>query len=90
MGRGGGREALAMVFSDSLTLYQQGRTHYFRPASGSRFPRSPYIFELVQHCPKLRFYLMGPQGAHLLKLCAREFLHSVPILIHILLEKIKQ
>ena len=49
----GGGGALAMVFSDSLTLYQQGRTHYFRPASGSRFPRSPYSFELVLHCPKL-------------------------------------
>ena len=27
-------------------------------------------------CPKLRFYSMRQQGARLLKLCAREFLHA--------------
>ena len=35
-------------------------------------------------CPKLRFYLVRPQGAFFLKLCAREYLHAPSIYVVII------
>ena len=37
------------------------------------------IYYILSQCPKLRFYLVRPRGALLLKLCAREFLHASSI-----------
>ena len=34
------------------------------------------MIEIQVQCPKLRFYFVHPQGALLLKLCTRDFLHA--------------
>ena len=38
----------------------------------------------INKCPTLRFYLVRPQGALFLKLCAREFLHAPLIYVAII------
>ena len=58
----------------------------YRPYEGPNLPdqhRQKFgMFDLKlgaatqYQCPKLRFYFMRPQGALVLKLCAREFFHA--------------
>ena len=43
-----------------------------------------YIYIHMYQCPKLRFYSVRPQGAHLLKLCARKFLPTPSLYVAII------
>ena len=43
------------------------------------------INRIFCQCPKLRFYLVRPQGALLLKLCTREVLHAPSLYVSIII-----